>query len=274
MHRTERPRATNTLSMHAPAATTTTATPRRSASAAVVSLAALLLAGCVTRNATTTIGGAMPQEADSTAASGYTPAVFAASPDYAGGTGAEPAKRAPGAAIPSDGPSLSGLSREDWGQQTVLVPVDGPGYRPLYATQRAWNLRTARQRQEPPTPASALEGRRFGFWRQTGESFAAAGYGLADFVLIVPRMVATPPWTGNAGSWKASVDRGGAEGQRLTPASYWRAPIFESTRAEGVSAEPMRTNIPANAAPAPANASPAPATGSPESQTTPAESPR
>lgn len=168
-----------------------------------VMLSGAVLGGCVGTNSRTTVGDYLQ------------PTIFSAHEL----SDVEPV-------LTGDAPSTPSLSRSNWKPMALEAPVDAVGYRPLYATPTPRNEQTARQRLEYPTPISATEGARVGYWDQMGEAGMAFVYGLEDFVLIVPRMCMTQPWDGP---------------QRLTPQPYWRGPVWEAREAtwgRGTAAEP------------------------------------
>lgn len=134
-------------------------------------------------------------------------------------------------------PSLNGMDRSHWATQTVLVPIDGPEHRSLYATQLTTSNKTARQRLEYPTPLSALETSRDSHATQLGHAAAGAGYAAWDVLAMLPRMAMNAPWSG--------PDRG-------TPYPYWRAPVTEARTS--TNADPAAAY---DRAPEPAEAKPA-----------------
>lgn len=156
---------------------------------AISTLPLLALAGCVNSNARTTVG-------DSVVLPAFTEA------------GVNP-RGLP----PTSAPSLEGMDRGNWSRQVFVVPVDGPEYRPLYATQLTQHNDTVRQRLEFPSPTSALELSRTSQGEQIGDAAASAGYALWDLLAMVPRMCITAPWGGP---------------QRGDVQSYWRAPVSEA----------------------------------------------
>jgi len=109
----------------------------------------------------------------------------------------------------SDEPTTTTLSRADWVQTEIMVPVDG-----IYAFRRYARLPhrtddTARQRLEPVTPLSALEQEgdtRADRWREIGIS---PFHAMWEGVLIVPRMFFVSP----------------NEEIRSLPTSYARTPL-------------------------------------------------
>jgi len=97
-------------------------------------------------------------------------------------------------AIGDSGPSLTGLSRANWGRQAFLVPVDGTAGTTTYAPPRATLRTTARQRGQFPTAISSLDtedGFTTAQWAEAGMSAPRAAW---DFILIGPRMFMTTPW--------------------------------------------------------------------------------
>lgn len=156
---------------------------------AILTLPLLALAGCVNTNARTTVG-------DSVVLPAFTEA------------GVNP-RGLP----PTSAPSLEGMDRSNWSRQVFVVPVDGPEYRPLYATQLTQHNDTVRQRLEFPSPTSALELSRTSQGEQMGDAAASAGYAFWDLLAMVPRMCMTSPWSGP---------------QRGDVQPYWRAPVSEA----------------------------------------------
>src|SRR5689334_4851548 len=57
----------------------------------------------------------------------------------------------------SDGPSLTGLSRENWAGSVMMVPVDTTAATRTYLKTFMWTDATARQRGMMPSPLSSLE---------------------------------------------------------------------------------------------------------------------
>ncbi len=156
---------------------------------AIITLSWLTLAGCVNSNARTTVGESV-----------ILPAFTEAGVN-------------PRGLPPTSAPSLDGMDRSHWSRQVFLVPVDGPQYRPLYATQLTQHNDTVRQRLEFPSPTSALELSRTSQGEQIGDAASSAGYALWDLLAMVPRMCMTSPWSGP---------------QRGDVQSYWRAPVTEA----------------------------------------------
>lgn len=154
---------------------------------ASVSLAALL-GGCTVSNERLDVGEVLVPEA-------YEP-----QPEQPAFTGSEP--------------SITSLSRADWGVMPYVVPVAGTAGNPTYTTDYHWTHDTARQRGQEPTAVSSLD--MGGDTRSTRilEAVASGPIALWDMVTIVPRMFWTPPWR---------EVRGPEE-------SYWRAPATTPRR--------------------------------------------
>lgn len=152
--------------------------------------AAAAMFGCVSHNGRNVVGDS------------YTPAMFARS-DF-------PIKSQ---AVSSDGPSLTGLSRENWGIAPFIVPVDGAAHRPVYADSTPSTDRVSRQRGDYPTVLSAVDGAGEGYWPLMGEAFMSHVYAAGDFVMLPYRLIREAPWAGPV---------------RGTPQPYWRAPVSES----------------------------------------------
>src|SRR6185295_5145968 len=156
-------------------------------------LGGAVLGGCVESNSRTTVGDLMQ------------PDLFA------------PRERPEqDVSLVADRATTVSLNRANWDPVKYEVPVDAIGYRPLYTMLPPGPDQTARQRLEYPTPASAVEGTRVGYWNQMGDSGIAFWYAFGDFFLLVPRVCLTQPWN---------------KPQRLTPNPYWRGPVFEAREA-------------------------------------------
>jgi len=108
-----------------------------------------------------------------------------------------------------DAPSLSGMSRSNWGSTTFLVPIDGVAANWTYARHRSWTGTTARQRGVYPDAINAVELSGDTLWAQRSEALLSPWWGVWDFVLAVPR-----PFQGDPNQEEVwSLPRG-----------YWRAP--------------------------------------------------
>lgn len=143
---------------------------------ALAILTACILPGCaMPENDRATIGQTMRPEA-------LTPAVRPA-----------PATTPIGAA-PAGEPSVIGLDRSHWAATRVHVPVDGTAHGPTYAKRLHSADRTARQRGEYPDAGSALELTDGSLWQQQGEALANHGFAALDTLLIIPRLIWSPPW--------------------------------------------------------------------------------
>lgn len=151
-------------------------------------LASLLLAGCIADNARDTLGrGTTLPEFDEPRVSRTAPA-----------------DRRP------DLPSLTSLDRSHWPEQVVLAEPDGAAHRPTYARPHLALHATSRQRGDPPTPGSALEGQGVSRRDLYTEAFLAPAYALLDLVTLPYYFYKHPEWKG--------VNRGPAF-------NYWRAPV-------------------------------------------------
>lgn len=93
----------------------------------------------------------------------------------------------------SAGPSISSLDRSHWERSVFLVPVHGVAHTPTYAPATAILDNTARQRGEFPTAAGALELREPRTGQEVLQAGASHALAVADAVLIIPRMFASPP---------------------------------------------------------------------------------
>lgn len=112
------------------------------------------------------------------------------------------------------------LNRADWRPTTVLVPVDGTYGHPTYAQHFGVTDETARQRGDPVTPLSALDGGGNTERTQLYEAAASPWRAVRDLIMMPVRMVRTQPW----------------ERVRHIPRSYWRTPAGVATNAS----EPAR----------------------------------
>lgn len=156
----------------------------------LLSIAApLCLAGCVADNARDQIGNTqvLPELEEP---------VVSATP---------PAERRP------DLPSLMSLNRANWLRQDLVVEPDGVMHRPRYATYGVTTSTTSRQRGDPPTPGSALEGPGVSRGGQYAEAFKTPLIAIYDLVMLPYRFVKNPEWN--------SIERGPTR-------AYWRAPVW------------------------------------------------
>lgn len=121
---------------------------------------------------------------------------------------------------PSGEPSLSGLSRANWGTVGFVVPVAGTAGNQTYTRSHTWTNANARQRRQHPTAMSALDlGADEG--DQWGEIGASGPLAFWDFLLMFPHLYTSPPWTELRGVQEP----------------YWRAPAT-TTRRPGGFADP------------------------------------
>jgi hypothetical protein len=140
--------------------------------------AAMPLAGCVTpENDRSTVGRTVRLEA------------LTAAPQPAGTDISVPV----GAMIVQE-PSLVGLDRANWQPSLIHVPVDGTAHRPVYAKRVHLANRTARQRGEYPNAETALQLTGGSIWQQQGEAVANHGMAALDTLLLIPRVIWSPPW--------------------------------------------------------------------------------
>lgn len=95
----------------------------------------------------------------------------------------------------SAGPSLQGISRDNWTATTYLVPVDGTAHRPTYTRRVIGTNSAARQRREMPTADTALELTQGSGNDQALEALLQQGNAALDVVLLPIRLVWQPPWT-------------------------------------------------------------------------------
>jgi hypothetical protein len=91
-------------------------------------------------------------------------------------------------------PSVIGLDRSNWEPTRFHQPVDGTAHRLQYSKRLHVARRTARQRGEYPSAESALELSGGSTWQQQAEAAGSHAIAAADLLLLLPRMVWTPPW--------------------------------------------------------------------------------
>jgi hypothetical protein len=141
--------------------------------------AALPLAGCITpENDRTTIGRSVRLEALSPAPG------RPAGPDLAVPVGTQVVQE----------PSITGLDRAHWQPTRLQVPVDGTAHRPTYAKRVHFADRTARQRGEYPNAETALQLTGGSLGDQQLEALANPAMAALDTLLLIPRIIWSPPW--------------------------------------------------------------------------------
>ncbi|MFZ4575299.1 MAG: hypothetical protein ACOYN0_12930 [Phycisphaerales bacterium] len=97
--------------------------------------------------------------------------------------------------MPDDAPSAPTLSRAHWQHLVVEVPPYSLCSNPTYTTQWRPTDSTHRQRSgQYPTASTALEESGGTAWEQRAEGAAAPFVYAWDALLLLPRMVMTPPW--------------------------------------------------------------------------------
>jgi hypothetical protein len=106
------------------------------------------------------------------------------------------------AAVPSDGPSLTGADRNNWQRTPYMVPVSSIHHWPQYRFAGPLLNRTDRQRGISPSATDALELSRTNY-EQVTEAVGAPVLAIAEAMLIVPRMFIDPPWVAvtSPGQW-------------------------------------------------------------------------
>lgn len=154
-----------------------------------VSLAGLsvvsMLAGCVAAgNDRIAQGG--PSVSPPNAASPLTLPVF---------TAGERGETATSGLARDDAPKLKGLSRANWPQTVVRVPVDGTYAFPVYAREYPLTHKTARQRGSPVNVMSALEQSGTTVDEQYQEIVFSPFLATWDLIRLPYDMIAdVPPW--------------------------------------------------------------------------------
>lgn len=93
------------------------------------------------------------------------------------------------------GASLAGLSRDNWADTTFYVPVSGIEHKPTYTTDKPRRTdSTARQRGEYPSQRTVVEGStEDSSGDQAVEALLAPVRAGFDIVMMIPKMVVTPP---------------------------------------------------------------------------------
>jgi hypothetical protein len=143
--------------------------------AATASLIALVLAGCATpQNDRLTIGRGVQLEV-------FYPAEQALAPEG-------------GAVLAEQTPTLVLVVRSNWEPTAIVVPVDGTAHRPLWHQRVHLTDATSRQRNEYPSPLSALELTGGSESQQQVEALANTGMAALDALLFLPSVVIYPPW--------------------------------------------------------------------------------
>lgn len=183
----------------------------------------MLVSGCVAENDRLTVGHDIDLE------------IFDPERPGAVATGEAGDPIAPGTVpgVPGGRRSLAAIDRSNWETQTLLVPVDGTGHRPTYATTLEMKNSTARQRGEFPTALSALE-LTGGFTdEQLVESFDTPIVVLGSAIVLPVRLFTEPQWLVHY-SPRKSYDRWPQEGE---PASASHE-TTETTPDQSLPAEP------------------------------------
>jgi hypothetical protein len=95
----------------------------------------------------------------------------------------------------ADTSSTNGLSRSNWKPTVIGVPVYGVASNPTYTSQYRLTHETHRQRGEFPSAASSLD--QFGDTNSEmrAEALATPFVFVGDIILLLPRMIITPPAT-------------------------------------------------------------------------------
>jgi len=94
-----------------------------------------------------------------------------------------------------DAPTLTGLSRRNWPQTVVRVPIDGTYAFPVYARENPLTHKTARQRGSPVTVMSALEQSGTTVDEQYQEMVFSPFLATWDLIRMPYDMIAdVPPW--------------------------------------------------------------------------------
>jgi hypothetical protein len=92
--------------------------------------------------------------------------------------------------------SLTGIDRDNWSEQTFLVPVDGTSHQPTYSVHPDYANELARERGLYPDETTCLDLRSdHSNELQALEAVAAPVYSGLDIVLWIPRAVLVPPWS-------------------------------------------------------------------------------
>lgn len=95
----------------------------------------------------------------------------------------------------NDGPSLTGLARNNWKPTVLESPVYGIATKPVYTSQVDFTDETHRQKEgQHPNASTALELYGDTFWSQRAEAAASPFVFAYDLVLMPYRMVMQPPW--------------------------------------------------------------------------------
>lgn len=109
-----------------------------------------------------------------------------------------------------DKPSVEGVTRENWADQVVLVPVDEPVRPPGFAWNAGFHDPDRRQRGAYPTPDSAVEPARPSA-DQALRDLSNPFYAAAGLVTLPVRLV-TGPWAPSAGKhlddWRERASSG------------------------------------------------------------------
>ena len=90
--------------------------------------------------------------------------------------------------------SITGIERDNWGQQDFTVPVDGTSHQPTYSVHPDYANELARERGLYPDTMTCLDLRGENTnGRQALEAVAAPFYSGLDMVLWIPRAFLAPP---------------------------------------------------------------------------------
>lgn len=90
-------------------------------------------------------------------------------------------------------PSVVSIDRANWQRTEFLVPVDGIIHTPFHANHFRWADQLPRQREEYPTPESALDRTHpRAEMRQIVEGIFAPAVAASDIILFLPRTFARP----------------------------------------------------------------------------------
>ncbi|MDX2116026.1 MAG: hypothetical protein SFZ24_10485 [Planctomycetota bacterium] len=90
------------------------------------------------------------------------------------------------------GPSLVSGGRGHWEEQQIIVRVDGTEHHPHYTTPSPRYAKTERALGRHPTAETALELKDTS-GAEVAEAAAGPFHAATDVIMLIPRMIATPP---------------------------------------------------------------------------------